>query len=69
MNFLVLDERKGLGDFVRLSFTPRHPMMYVALREGRLSDPVILEISLGVVLIPGTLFSDRNAAANACYCF
>ena len=60
----VLDQKKGLGDFVRLSFTPRHPMMYVALDESRLTDPVILEINLSVVLIPGTLFSDRNAAAN-----
>ena len=49
----ALDTSKGLGDFVRLSFTTRHPMMYVAQKDGRLLDPVVLEIHLSVVLIPG----------------
>ena len=60
----ALDESKGLGDFVRLSFSPKHPMMFVALKEGRLVDPVVLEVNLGIVLTSGTLFSDRNAAAS-----
>ena len=59
-----LDKEKGLGDFVRLSFTPQHPMMFVALRERRLLDVVVLEIDLNVILSSGTLFSDRNAAAS-----
>jgi hypothetical protein len=29
----ALDRRKGLGDFVRLSFSPKHPMLFVALKE------------------------------------
>jgi hypothetical protein len=61
----ALDTSKGLGDFVRLSFTTRHPMMYVAQKDGRLLDPVVLEIHLSVVLIPGVLFSDRNATASS----
>jgi hypothetical protein len=60
-----LDQNKGLGDFVRLSFTPRHPMMYKALSDHRLLDAVILEIDLTVVLRSGTLYSDRNAAATS----
>ena len=40
-------------------------MMFVACGENRLPDPVILEVHLGVVLTPGTLFRDRNAAANS----
>ena len=59
-----LDQNKGLGDFVRLSFTPNHPMLYVALKEARLVDPIVLEIDLSVILIPGTRFSDRNAAPS-----
>ena len=59
----TLDQKKNLGDFVRLSFTPHHPMLFVALKEKRLLNPVILEVNLSVVLTPGTLFSDRNAAA------
>lgn len=58
-----LDAKKGLGDFVRLCFTPRHPMMYTAISDRRLSEAVVLEVDLAVVALPGVLFSDRNAAA------
>lgn len=59
-----LDSYRGLGNYVRLSFTKNHPMMYVAKNDGRISDPVILEIDLSVVGISGTKFSDRNATKN-----
>jgi hypothetical protein len=61
----TLDQKKDLGDFVRLSFTPRHPMMYQALSERRIRNAVVLEIDLNVVLHSETLYSDRNAAAAA----
>src|SRR5207244_1784475 len=60
-----LDKKKDLGDYVRLSFSAHHPMMYVALSEGRLLYPVVLQVSLDVVSRPGTLFSDRNAASSS----
>ena len=60
----LLDQKKGLGDFVRLCFTPRHPMMYVALTERRLEEAVVLEVDLDVVLQSGTLYSDTNAASS-----
>lgn len=56
-----LDSYRGLGNYVRLSFTRNHPMMYVAKSDGRISDPVILEIDLSVAGFYGTKFSDRNA--------
>lgn len=56
-----LDARAGLEHHVRLSFTRQHPMMYVALREERISNPVILEIDPQVVGWEGTKFADRNA--------
>jgi hypothetical protein len=59
----LLDNKKGLGDYVRLSFTSRHPMMYVALKERRIEDAVVLEVDLDVVLQSGTLYSDSNAAS------
>ena len=37
-----LDRKDNLQDFVRVSFTTQHPMMYVAMKEGRISNPVIL---------------------------
>ena len=40
-------------------------MMYVALKEKRISTPVVLEIKLEVVSRPGVLFCAVNAARNA----
>lgn len=59
-----LDSYRGLENYVRLSFTRDHPMMYVAKKEGRISDPVILEIDLSAVNRYGTLYADRNATKN-----
>ena len=41
-----LDTKAGLADFVRLSFCKKHPMMYIALKEQRISTAVVLEINL-----------------------
>lgn len=59
-----LDSRGGHQNYVRVSFTRNHPMMHVAQCEGRISNPVILEISLDVATEESTLFSDRNAVKN-----
>lgn len=56
-----LDSRDGLQRFVRLSFAKSHPMMYVAMNEGRISNPVILEIDPEVVWWKESKFADRNA--------
>ena len=60
----ALDARKGLENYVRLCFTPNHPMKFVAQNDGRINDPVILEIALSVADLPTTKFSDRNANKN-----
>ena len=59
-----LDTRDGLQHFVRLSFTKQHPMMYVAMKEERISNPIILEIDPVVVSWEDTMFADRNATKN-----
>ena len=59
-----LDARKGLEHYVRVSFTKQHPMMYVAMNEGRISNPVILEIDPEVIYDANTLYANRNAASN-----
>ena len=59
-----LDKKHGLQNYVRLSFTKRHPMMYVAKEDGRINDPVILEINPEILYEEDTLFSDKNAASN-----
>jgi hypothetical protein len=60
-----LDTKSGRADFVRLSFCKKHPMMYLALKDGRISRPVVLEIKLEVVSRPGVLFCAINAASTA----
>jgi hypothetical protein len=60
-----LDASKGLADYVRLSFCKKHPMMYISLKEERISTPVVLEIKLEAVSRPGVLFCEINAAAKA----
>ncbi|MBQ9163691.1 MAG: DUF4433 domain-containing protein [Bacteroidaceae bacterium] len=59
-----LDVYKGLERYVRLSFTRNHPMMYVAMNEGRISNPVILEIDVDVLFDTKTLYSNMNTARN-----
>lgn len=59
-----LDLRYNLEHYVRTSFVREHPMMYVAMNDGRITNPVILEISLDVADLPQTQFADRNAAKN-----
>lgn len=59
-----LDRENGLEDYVRLSFVKKPPMYYVAKRDGRIQNPVTLEISPEVILWESTLFSDGNATAN-----
>ncbi len=61
----ALDTRKGLEDYVRLSFARETPMMYVAKRDGRLNSPYTLEVDPEVMYWAGTLFSDGNATANS----
>lgn len=57
----MLDSRYKLENFVRTSFCSNHPMMYVARKEGRITDPVILEINPEVIALKDTMFSNMNA--------
>ena len=59
-----LDKRAGLEHYVRVSFTINHPMMYVAMDEGRISNPVVLEIDPEVIYDENTKYADRNATRN-----
>lgn len=59
-----LDARDGLQNYVRVSFVTQHPMMYVAMNDGRISNPVILEIDPAVIFWKGTRYADRNATKS-----
>lgn len=58
-----LDSGRNLEDYVRVSFTTQHPMMYVAMKDGRISNPVILEIDPEVIYWDGSLYANLNAAS------
>ena len=60
----TLDLRDGLQNFVRVSFVTQHPMMYVAMNDGRISNPIILEIDPEVIYWQETLYADRNATKS-----
>lgn len=62
-----LDSHKGLADYVRLSFIPDHPMLYVARKDGRLKSPIVLEIDPAVIFLKETRFSEMNAVKNGVF--
>ena len=62
-----LDRRDYLQHYVRVSFTTQHPMMYVAMQDGRLSNPVILEIDPEVVYWKDSKYSDMNATRSGAH--
>lgn len=62
-----LDSRDGLQDYVRLSFVKNHPMMFVAMNEGRISNPVILEIDIETALWENTLYADMNTTKSGAH--
>jgi hypothetical protein len=43
------DKAKGIDEYVHLSFLFDHPMLYRAREEGRIQNPVRLEIALAVL--------------------
>lgn len=62
-----LDKRDRLQHYVRVSFTTQHPMMYVAMQDGRLSNPVILEIDPEVVYWQDSKFANMNATRSGAH--
>lgn len=56
-----LDCKHNLQDYVRISFCKNHPMLYSAIADRRIIDPVILEIDTDVLFIDGNIFFDKNA--------
>lgn len=56
-----LDTHYGLEDYVRLSFTRTHPMLFATKKQGRIKNPVLLEISLDVCYLRSTKFANMNA--------
>ena len=52
-----LDKKLGLNEYVHLCFLPIHPMEVQARKEGRIHDPVFLQVHRDVLHQPGVLFA------------
>jgi len=59
-----LDDKKGLGDYVHLSFNCKQPMMYVAQRDERIKKTSIIQVNPDVIYWHDTIFSTENAASS-----
>ena len=62
-----LDRRDNLQHYVRVSFTTQYPMMYEAMKDGRLSNPVILEIDPEVIYWKDSKYANINATRTGCH--
>jgi hypothetical protein len=51
------DHLVGLDKYVHLCFRKQHPMEYRAKQDGRIVDPIFLEIAPDVLAIPSVLFT------------
>jgi hypothetical protein len=60
----LLDCKYGLQNYVRTSFCKNHPMGFIAKKEVRIIDLVILEIDPEIMTWKPTLFSNMNATKN-----
>lgn len=62
------DTTNNKSDYVRLAFNKEHPMLWIAHeKEGRITDPVWLEVDIEVAFFEQTEFADKNAAAFKAY--
>lgn len=59
-----LDQRRELGDYVRLTMQMKHPMVAKALYERRVESIVWVRVDIAVARWDSTLFSNKNAAAS-----
>lgn len=56
-----VDADKGLNKYVHLCLHHKHPMEYIAKREGRVGNTVFLSVTLDVLDINGVFFTGEVA--------
>ena len=52
------DEIKGGDEYVHLAFLDDHPMLYVAKKESRITDPIWIKIDVSILLEDGARFTN-----------
>ena len=53
------DDRGGLDSYVHLCFLRNHPMQFLAVQEGRIQNPIWLEIDASVMLASEVKFTSE----------
>ena len=56
----IIDAKKGIADYVHLSFESYYPMMKKAVLNGNLADYTMIIISPVVALLKDTMFTEMN---------
>jgi hypothetical protein len=51
------DACKGLDRYVHLCLRPNHPMEYVARQDGRIPNPIYLQIHPDILRVEGVMFT------------
>jgi len=59
-----LDIRRGLDEYVHLSFITDHPMYHVAKSRGNIINPIWIEINASILYDDSTYFCDKVANQN-----
>ena len=66
-NYEQGSETREMPDYVRMSYTKNHPLMYVSQNKGRIINIKVFEIDLNVAALRKTKFTNVNAARTATY--
>jgi len=66
-NYEQGSETREMPDYVRMSYTKNHPLMYVSQKKGRIIKVKILEIDINVAALRKTKFTNVNAARTVTY--
>ena len=53
------DKMKGVHKYVHLAFLDDHPMLYLAKQDGRIPDPIWLNIQSSILLEEGVRFCSQ----------
>lgn len=59
------DARKGVENFVHLSYEPDYPMMKKATNGGRLAEVTMFIVSPVVAILKDTLFTEKNLVTTS----
>jgi hypothetical protein len=56
-NSQASDHASGTDEYVCLCFTSNHPMCHVAVNEGRIVDPIYLQIDPEIIKVNGVMIT------------